>query len=64
MKNFNDALLAKQAWRVLTNEYSLMSMVLKGKYFPHSSFLDAKVNSGASYTWRSIASARETHLKG
>ncbi|XP_021738179.1 uncharacterized protein LOC110704668 [Chenopodium quinoa] len=61
---FNKALLAKQAWRVLTNTSSLMARVLKGKYFPNSDFMNAKILSGISYTWRSILSVRELISKG
>lgn len=61
---FNKALLVKQGWRILNNEDSLMARVLKGKYFPSSSFLEAKVTSNMSYTWRSILNARDVIMKG
>lgn len=50
LRVFNKALLAKQAWRVMTYETSLMAKVFKGKYFPASSFMDAKVPATASFT--------------
>ena len=56
---FNDALLAKQCWRIVTTPDSFASRVLKGKYFPRTSFWDAKVAPNSSYTWRSIVGARE-----
>lgn len=40
---FNRALLVKQAWRVMSMPDSLMSKVLKGKYFPSRNFLEAHV---------------------
>uniref|UniRef100_A0A803KVQ0 Uncharacterized protein n=1 Tax=Chenopodium quinoa TaxID=63459 RepID=A0A803KVQ0_CHEQI len=64
MSLFNNALLAKQGWRILTNENSLMAKILKGKYFPNSSFLDAAVSPAASYTWKSICNARWVLRKG
>jgi hypothetical protein len=36
---FNEALLAKQGWRLMTNPDSLISKVLKAKYFPKCHFL-------------------------
>ena len=56
---FNLALLAKQGWMLLTDQFSLQFRVLKARYFPTSTFLKAKLPSNASYTWRSIMRARE-----
>lgn len=41
---FNQALLAKQAWRLMDAPTSLLSRVYKAKYFAHGSFLDAKMD--------------------
>ena len=61
---FNRALLAKQAWRVLTMPESLMAKVLKGKYFLNTNFFEARNNPSASYTWKSIIYAKSVVLKG
>ena len=60
---FNRALLAKQAWRILTMPNSLMTRVLKSKYFPSKTFLEAQVTSNMSFTWRSILSAKQVISK-
>lgn len=41
-QDFNDALLAKQCWRLIQNPNSLWAWILKAQYFPHSTFLDAR----------------------
>ncbi|MCI18779.1 RNA-directed DNA polymerase (Reverse transcriptase) [Trifolium medium] len=59
LRAFNEALLAKQGWRLLTNPQSLVATVLKAKYFPHGQFLQAKQGHRSSYSWQSIHHAKE-----
>ncbi|KAM5582252.1 hypothetical protein ABKV19_002583, partial [Rosa sericea] len=61
---FNQALLAKQGWRIIQNPTSLIASLYKAKYFPDCSFLDAGLVGGASYAWRSIMHGRELLKKG
>ena len=56
---FNLALLAKQAWRILTNPGSLVARILKAKYFPFCDILHANLRSSPSYTWQSIFNGLE-----
>ncbi|XP_073363561.1 uncharacterized protein [Aegilops tauschii subsp. strangulata] len=51
---FNMAMLARQAWRMLTTPEYLCARVLKARYFPRTSILEAQAHPGISYTWRSI----------
>lgn len=60
----NDALLAKQGWRIITNQKSIIHKCLKAKYFPTSNFWNAKSKPGDSYLWKSINIAKEKFLKG
>uniref|UniRef100_A0A803PV88 Reverse transcriptase domain-containing protein n=1 Tax=Cannabis sativa TaxID=3483 RepID=A0A803PV88_CANSA len=55
----NQAMLAKQAWRVLSNPTSLLATVLKAKYFHHNDFLKAKLGHSPSYTWSSLLWGRD-----
>lgn len=41
-----------------------MTKTLKNKYFPHSSFMEAKESSMASFTWTSILCAKGLVEKG
>jgi hypothetical protein len=54
---FNEALLAKQGWRVMTEPDSLLAQILKSKYYPKCHFLKAKRGHKASYSWQSINKA-------
>lgn len=51
LRCFNLALLAKQGWKLLSNPTTLISRVLKAKYFNNCDFLDANLGSNPSYTW-------------
>ncbi|XP_074266286.1 uncharacterized protein LOC141588759 [Silene latifolia] len=55
---FNLALLAKQAWRLVNEDGSLMARILKAKYFPSCSFMEANLGVSPSYTWRSICESK------
>ena len=54
LRDFNLAMLAKQRWRMLQGNDSLIYKCFKARYFPRSSFLDAKESPGCSYVWRSL----------
>jgi hypothetical protein len=61
---FNQAMLGRQGWRLLTEPTSLCARVLKGRYFPHSDFWHAPKPRSSSYTWRSILFGRDLLLRG
>ncbi|KAL5767711.1 hypothetical protein ACOSQ2_014494 [Xanthoceras sorbifolium] len=61
---FNQALLAKQGWRLITNLNSLANRMLKGCYFPNSSFLQASRSSSGSFVWRSLLWGRDLIEQG
>ena len=46
LQKFNDAMLAKQVWRLLQNQDSLFFHFFKSKFFPRGSIFDAKEIKG------------------
>ena len=63
LQKFNDAILAKQVWRLLQNQDSLFFHFFKSKIFPRGSIFDAKENKG-SFAWRSILKGRDLIRSG
>jgi hypothetical protein len=63
-RDFNTALLGKQCWRLLTAEESLLGRIFKSRYYPRTSFMEAKLGYQPSYAWRSILSAKDVMDKG
>ncbi|KAL5577974.1 hypothetical protein UlMin_019673 [Ulmus minor] len=64
LRCFNQALLAKQGWRLLKKPDSLVTKVLKACYYPSRDILTAKKRSKPSFVWRSIIWGREVIEKG
>ncbi|KAE8667347.1 hypothetical protein F3Y22_tig00112411pilonHSYRG00033 [Hibiscus syriacus] len=56
---FNVALLGNQIWRFIHDENSLAFKVIKAKYFPNTSFFEARLGSNFSYAWASLMKAKE-----
>ncbi|XP_019150316.1 PREDICTED: uncharacterized protein LOC109147128 [Ipomoea nil] len=59
LHEFTMALLAKQGWRILINPESLVSRLLKARYFPTKDFMDAQLGCNPSFIWRSIHAGRK-----
>lgn len=64
LKIFNQALLAKQGWRLSLDTSSLLARVLKAKYYPKFDFIGAFRGGNPSFTWRSIWGAKSLLREG
>ncbi|KAL0288444.1 UNVERIFIED_CONTAM: hypothetical protein Sangu_2658000 [Sesamum angustifolium] len=53
-RHFNTALLAKQAWRIISEPTCLLSKVMEVRYFHTTSFFEAKKSWNTSYAWEGI----------
>ncbi|KAL9426467.1 hypothetical protein AB3S75_033282 [Citrus x aurantiifolia] len=62
--SFNQALVAKQGWRILQFPDSLMARTLQARYFQHKDFMKASLGSNPSFIWRNILWGRQVISKG
>lgn len=53
-QSFNQALVTKVRWRLLQDNKSLIGRMLKAKYFPKCSFLEAETGRSPSNVWRAV----------
>jgi hypothetical protein len=58
LQAFNLAMLGKQAWNLITKPESLITKLLKAKYFPKCDFFDSSIGHNPSFVWRSIWNAK------
>lgn len=56
---FNTALLAEQAWHIVTKPEGLLARVLLGKYCKAAPFLTVQPTKDCSHGWRSIVAGRD-----
>ncbi|XP_057787364.1 uncharacterized protein LOC131004671 [Salvia miltiorrhiza] len=61
---FNRAMLAKQVWRIIQNDSSLLARSLKARYFPRTDILLASRAHNPSYIWTSLLAGRDLLNEG
>jgi len=57
LRAFNLAMLAKEGWRLLHDNNSLVFQYLKARYFPRTSLFNAKESPNCSFVWKIIVAA-------
>lgn len=61
---FNQALLAHQAWRLISKPESICAQVLKARYYPELKLEDTVISGNASSSWQAISYTLELLKKG
>ncbi|XP_057246803.1 uncharacterized protein LOC130589540 [Beta vulgaris subsp. vulgaris] len=64
LRTFNQALLAKQGWRLMCDVGGLAHQVMQARYFKNDNFVDARRGYDPSFVWRSIWGAKSLLLEG
>lgn len=58
LRQLNLAMLAKQGWRMMQDQESLMFQCFKAWYFPRCHFLETIDSPTSSFTWKGIMAAK------
>lgn len=58
LEAFNNALLGKRVWLLVTNPNLIMSKILKCKYFPNSNIFQVASKPRDSWLWKSWNAAK------
>jgi hypothetical protein len=64
LRVFNQALLARQAWRLMTKPTTLCARVLRAKYYPNGELNDMVFLANASPSWQGVQHGLELLKKG
>lgn len=64
LRLFNQAMLARQAWRLIVFPESLCARLLKARYYPRGCLTDTSFYSNPSQTWQAIVYGLELLKKG
>ena len=64
LQRFNNAMLAKQVWRLIHQKDTLLYKVFSTKYFPNGCVLNAFIHPKCFYACRSILQAHDVINKG
>ncbi|WZZ22837.1 hypothetical protein YC2023_124224 [Brassica napus] len=64
LPKFNDALLAKQAWRIYSKPNCLFSKLYKARYLKGKQLLEGKTCRKQSYGWKSLLAGIDVLKKG
>uniref|UniRef100_A0A803PEX7 RNase H type-1 domain-containing protein n=1 Tax=Cannabis sativa TaxID=3483 RepID=A0A803PEX7_CANSA len=64
LEDFNQSILAKQGWKLITEPDCLLSRVLKALYFPNETFFEANLGHFGSSVWKGILWGRDLLAKG
>ena len=64
LHTFNMVMIAKQGWKLLHHSDTLVSKILKARYYQSRNFLNTHVGVDPSFTWHSILEVRALLLQG
>jgi len=64
LKAFNMAMVDKHAWKLVSNPNSIITHILKAKYFPRVDYYGAVIGHNPNYVWRSIWSVKDVIQRG